>query len=542
MTLFMRQTLIAALLTLTPLFAHADDVWPRTRAEQTDYAETSALSDVSAFLHALTAKGAPVAVREIGKTAGGRPIVAAVASRPAVTDAASARASGKLVVYVQANIHGGEVEGKEAAQMLLRDIATNRDGGAAWLDRMVLVVVPNYNADGNETLGDGPKIRPSQDGPARVGQRPNGAGLDLNRDAVKALAPETRTAIMQVYRAWDPDLTFDLHTTNGTRHGYLLTYSPPLNPATDADVLGYARDTLLPDVRARLKREHGWLLFDYGNVENRPGAKGWYTFGQEGRYVTNYVGLRNRLSVLSEAASFQPFKTRVEVTLAFVRAVLDQVARDADRVRALTRGADERVVAWGLDPSKAPPLGVRFGFEKTGVESVPLEVVAANVKVDHHKAPDPSTVKPTDLPVYDRFVATRTSPFPAAYTLPPGATKAVELLRLHGVKVSRLKAPWRGPAEVFRVAEKVTSRQGFQGGNLTRLEGAFARRNAEAPAGSFLVPTAQPLGRLAFHLLEPEGLDGLAAWGLLDGLIEAPGDFPVLKLMTTPEADAEALP
>src|SRR5262249_8321379 len=161
-----------------------------------------------------------------------------------------------------------------------------------------------------------------------------------------------------VYRAWDPDLTLDLHTTDGTRHGYLLTYAPPLNPNTDPRVLAYARDELLTAVRDRLKRERSWALFDYGNAESVGGRQGWYTFGEEARYVTNYVGLRNRVAVLSEAASFQLFRVRVETTLGFVRGVLEQVARQADRVRALTRDADERAVARGRDPSKAPELGV----------------------------------------------------------------------------------------------------------------------------------------------------------------------------------------
>ena len=514
--------------------AAAADDWPLTRPERTEYRETSSLDDVSGFLDALKAKGAPVDVRTIGKTAGGRPIVAALAARPMVKDAAAARAAGKVVVYVQANIHGGEVEGKEAAQMLLRDLAADRDGAAKLLDRLVLLVVPNYNADGNETLGDGFKIRSSQDGPARVGQRPNGAGLELNRDAVKAVAPETRAAIEHVYRDWDPDLTLDLHTTNGTRHGYALTYSPPLNPVTEPGVAAYARDVFLPSARDRLRRDRGWALFDYGNVEARAGARGWYTFGHEGRYVTNYVGLRNRLSVLSEAASFLPFKDRVDVTLAFVQTVLDKVAADAEKVRVLTRAADDRVVAWGLDPSKAPALGVRFEFARSGVERVPLEVVPNGAKVDHHKAPDPATLKAEELPVYDRFAATRTAAFPAAYVLPPGAAEAVALLKLHGVRVERLKDPWKGRAEVFTVTQRVTSRQAFQGGNLTRVEGRFESRDVDVPAGSHLVRTAQPLGLLAFHLLEPEGLDGAGAWGFLDGVLKDAGDFPTLKLMTPP--------
>jgi len=522
--------------------ARGDDAWPQTRAERSGYRETSSLADVSAFLDALKARGAPIEVRTIGQSAGGRLLVMAIAARPAVLDAAAARRAGKLVVYVQANIHGGEVEGKEAALMLLRDVARNDHSAFSLLNRLVLLVVPVFNVDGNESLGDGLRIRPSQDGPDRVGQRPNGAGLDLNRDAIKAVAPETRAVLEHVYRAWDPALSFDLHTTNGTRHGFILTYSPPLNPNTDAGVIGYAREVLLPSIRQRLKDERGWLLFDYGNVEGRGAQRGWYTFGQEGRYVTNYVGLRNRLAVLSEAASFQPFRVRVEATLGFLRASLDEIVRDADHVAALVREADAQVVAWGEDPSKAPPLGVRFEFAARGTETVPLEVVAPGKQVDHHKAPAPDTLRAEPLPVFDRFRATRAERLPAAYLVPAEQADVVTLLRRHGVAVARLDEQWQGPAQRFVITESVTSRQAWQGGNLTRLEGRFEAFDATVAPGTFLVRTAQPLGLLAFHLLEPESLDGAAAWGFLGNTVSKPGPYPILEVMTPLRAATRPVP
>ncbi|MFO0950659.1 MAG: prolyl oligopeptidase family serine peptidase [Isosphaeraceae bacterium] len=494
-----------------PVDPEVEPGWPLTRAERTGYRETSSLADVQAFLKALKERGAPVEVSSIGKTAGGLPVVMAVASRPAVTSAVEARAAGKLIVYVQANIHGGEVEGKEAAQMLLRAVARNEGGADSLLDRLVLVVVPVYNADGNEAWSDGAKSRPSQDGPDRVGARPDGAGLDLNRDAIKARAPETQALLGHVYNVWEPDLVLDLHTTNGTRHGYLLTYAPPLNPNTEPEILRLARDEILPAVRDRLKREKDWLLNDYGNVENREGKRAWYTFGDEGRYVTNYVGLRNRIGILSEAASFQPFQTRVETTYAFVRAVLDEAVSRTDRIRQAVRAADR-----GLDPKATPTLGVRFEAESRGDESIPLEVVPSGTAIDHRKAPAAASIRREKMPVFDRFRATRTSRVPAAYVLPPESRAAVELLRLHGIQVKTLAKPWNGPSEVFEVGSRVVRRQSFQGGELTRLEGRFETRTQTIPAGSSLISTGQPLGRMVFHLLEPEGLDGLTAWGLLD--------------------------
>lgn len=513
----------------------AADERPRTRAERTDYRETSSLDDVTAFLGRLAARGGPVSFREIGRSAGDRPILLAVAARRGSESPAGARAAGKLVVYVQATIHGGEVEGKEAALMLLRELARRPDHPL--LERLVLLVVPVYNVDGNEALGDGATLRPSQDGPGRVGRRPNGAGLDLNRDAMKAQAPETRAVLRHVYRAWEPDAVLDLHTTNGTRHGFHLTYSPPLNPTTDPGVLAYCRDVLLPSARERLARESGRRVFDYGNVEDRPGGRGWYTFGDEGRYVTNYAGLRGRVAVLSEAASFLPFRTRVETTLAFVRAVLDRIAGDADRVRTLLRDAAARAA----DPKATPrSVVVRSEPSNRGREPVPLEVVRGGAPVDHRKAP--TRVEDRVLPVFDRFRATRTAEVPVAYLVPADLTEVVALLRRHGASVERLTREWRGDARRFIVGEAVVSDGRFQGGRSTRLEGRFEATEASVPAGTFVVRTAQPLRDLIALLLEPESLDGVAAWGLLDGRLAAGAPFPILKASRPTWAATEPLP
>jgi hypothetical protein len=528
-----RFALIVALFALGA--APPDDLRPQTRAERTDYRETSSHADVFTFLEALVGRDGPVSFRSIGQTAQGRDIFLAVVAKPGTASALQVQRNDKVVVYIQANIHGGEVEGKEAALMLLRQLAQRRNDPL--LNRLVLVVVPDFNPDGNDALGDGRTSRPSQDGPDRVGRRANGQGLDLNRDAMKAEAPETRAVLAYIYRAWDPDVILDLHTTNGTRHGFHLTYSPPLNPNTDPGVLAYARDALLPGVRLRLEREKGLRLFDYGNVETRGGVQGWYTFGDEGRYVTNYAGLRNRVGILSEAASFLPFRVRVETTLAFVRAVLDQVAREADRVRALTREADARRSNPEADPGT---IGVRFEPASRGREPVPLEVVAAGEVVDHRKAP--ARVQNRDLPILDRFRATRTARLPRAYLLPAELTEVVALLRRHGVTVERLTEPWVGEAEAFTIAEVATSPGRFQNRRMVRLEGRLEARRVDLAAGTFLVGTAQPLGTLAAVLLEPESLDGVAAWGLLEGTLAKDKAYPILKSVGRLTAKAEPVP
>jgi hypothetical protein len=488
--------------------------WPQTRAEATDYQETSRYADVVAFLQALQVRGAPVAVQWMGKSTEGREMPLAIASFPPVASPAEARRLGKPIVFVQANIHAGEVEGKEAILAVLRRLC--QTGPTGMLGKIVLIVAPIYNADGNEKFAPVEQNRPSQNGPNMVGVRANGQGLDLNRDAIKAEAPETRGLLKYVYNTWDPDLMMDLHTTNGTRHGYDLTYSPPLNPNTDPEIMRLSRDVIIPAVKRAFDRP----LFDYGNTEKRGDITSWYTFGQEGRYCTNYVGLRNRIGILSEAFTSIPFKDRVAVTDRFVMSVLDWVARHPKQVVETTKAADARSVV-GKD------LGLRFDFASRGKEAVLLE------KGPHGKGRVISLEK-VRMEVFDRFRTTKTQKAPAAYLLPATAEKAVNLLVEHGIVVETLQTGWRGSGEEFVISEFKQAERPFQGHKLIELNGVWRPARVTPLAGAYLVRLAQPLGGLAFHLLEAESLDGVAAWGFLGESFPTGATYPITKLTELP--------
>lgn len=505
--------------------------WPMTRAERSGFTETSTYEDVVQFLGALQDCGSPMTIEWIGKSTEGRSIPLAILSWPPVTSPLEAKRTGKPVIYVQANIHAGEVEGKEAAQTLLRrlsreavalEAAKGRGKPEGTLvDRFVFLVDPIYNLDGNERFGPGDRNRPGQDGPARVGIRANAQNFDLNRDCIKAESPEMRAALEAVYVRWDPDVVFDLHTTNGTRHGFEHTYAPPTNPNTDPGILKYSRDVLMPWVRREYRRRFGQETFDYGNAAGRDSNQRWETFGHEGRYVSNYVGLRGRIGILSEAVSFLPFEDRVVSTERFVDLCLTRLAADATKVVALSRESDRRMTEWSRS---GPELGVRFRMaRRDGEDRVPLERPPAR------PGKRPATVDHFRMPVYDRWESTKVRRFPWAYLLPADATAAIELLERHGVQVRRLDEDWTGLCDRFDIAKASQGTQPFQGHRLWTLDGEYRADRVTWPKGSFLVETGQPLGVLIFHLIEPESTDGLANWGFL-GDFTAPSVYPAQKV------------
>src|SRR5690242_8583843 len=337
--------------------------YPRTRPELTRYQETSRYADVRQFLDSLRKLGAPLTFGSIGKTTEGRLIPFVVASRPMVATAVDAKRLGRPIVYVQGNIHAGEVEGKDALLALIRDLTFAPKPNV--LDSIVLIAVPIYNADGNERFAPQAVNRTEQNGPELVGTRANAQNLDLNRDYVKAEAPETR-ASLAMFNAWDPDVFVDLHTTDGSFHGYALTYSPSLSPAA---VFGgvYARDSLLPVLRQRMRTRHGFEVFDYGNfVSDERGLvadsslrEGWATYDPRPRFGTNYFGIRGRIAILSEAYSHDSLSRRIASTYAFVSEILSLVAERGSSIRSLSARADSLPLAWGRSPDSLQIVAVR---------------------------------------------------------------------------------------------------------------------------------------------------------------------------------------
>ena len=501
------------------------DEWPRTRPERTDHAETSTLADVNTFLEQLTALGAPIARSVLGLSERDREIPLVVCASPMVADGAEARASGRLVIYLQANIHGGEIEGKEAVLMLLREIATGEH--PQWLARCVFVCTPIYNVDGNEAWGDGLEHRSHQNGPARVGKRANGSGLDLNRDCQKAETPEMRAALTEIYRKWDPHVVLDLHTTNGTRHGYTLTYAPPLHPDTDPRVLALARDTILPAARARMKKEWGEETNDYGNVDERDGTRGWFTFSPLGRYVSNYVGLRNRIGILVEATSYLPLETRITSTLRFMTTVIDLSTAEAGAIAAACRDADRDALE-----GKLPLLSTSFVVASRGEEPVPLEKEGSGRAP--HEAPGPLISE--TLPIHDRFTSKSTREAPRAYWVPAAESRILSLLRRHGATVEPFRPETSDAPPVaierFHLESVSLAARAFQGHRAVRVRGVWqeGEMSAEEASAGYLVPMRQPLARLIFHLLEPDLEDGAIAWEFAEGELEEGKLAPILRL------------
>ena len=514
---------------------------PQTRAEQSAFEETSRYADVRAFIDGLAQATPKVRVEMFGRSEDGRELPLLVIGDPPAAAPVQSGGFGLPIVFVMANIHAGEVEGKEALLHLARRLTLG--DLQPLLPSAVWLFAPIYNADGNEQISL--ENRSEQYGPlGGVGTRENARGLDLNRDFMKLESSEAR-ALVGLFTRWNPDIVIDLHTTNGSYHGYHLTYAPALNPNTDARITGFTRERLLPAVRRAMADRHEFRTYDYGNFavaesldEELEGfgpddrRKMWRTYDARPRFGNNYVGLRNRIAILSEAYSYLSFERRVRATEAFVEEIMRFVDANASDVRTLIANADaaptrdvpaEGGVAFALQPL-ATPVDVLVGAIDMMVNTrsgKPMRIMIESVAT------------PTSMTVYDGFVATATRRVPGEYIVPAtanGLHEAVERkLKEHGILVERRDAASRVSVEQFALAEVRHADQVFQGHRTASVTGRFERREVDVPSGSLVVRTNQPLGRLVFYLLEPESNDGLTTWNLLDSGLTAGGTHPILK-------------
>ncbi|MDQ3205229.1 MAG: M14 family metallopeptidase [Pseudomonadota bacterium] len=495
---------------------------PITRAERTGYQETSRHADVMQFIADLDARAdRRLRVLEFGATPEGRELPLLVLSSDGVATPAEAAQLGRPVVLVMCGIHAGEVEGKEGGLMFVRDVLDGVHGDL--LSKVTLLLVPLFNADGNERVDPANRRLDiahfnGQLGPdSGVGTRVNAAGINLNRDYMRQDGAEMRLLQTRVMHPWNPHLVIDCHATNGSIHRYALTYDVPHAVHSGRrEPVDYMKQSLLPWVSARVKEAEGMDSFYYGNFLRDEGGQGmgWITYTHHPRFGGNYRGLGNRLDLLLEAYSYIPFAERVQVTYAFVREALAYVAAHADEVLSLLRDCQ-------MPPQR---IAVRYRLEE-----VPGLQVDILTREPYTLDGAPVSVK---VPYLGEFVPDHWVDRPAAYAVPEAIAQR---LRGHGLQILDDSRHTLLDVEVAAVTGHVS--QGGRGileaSAAPYLEVRHRRERRPLPEGWVLVPTQQQRGAVAVYLCEAESDDGLVAceW------IQPPAigaEFPAWRVLELP--------
>jgi len=490
------------------LIVGADNPWI-TPTEQNGFVDTPNYEATRAWLARLDAASPLVRMETFGRTAQGRELLAVFAS----ADGAQFDPH-KPVLLIQAGIHPGEIDGKEAGMMLLRDICFGSK--RSLLDHVNLVFIPIFNIDGHERAG--PFNRPNQRGPANMGWRNTAQNLNLNRDYVKMDAPEMRALIALVHRV-HPDLYLDIHVTDGMDYQYDITYTfmgEHGDYSASPHIARWLEANYRTSVDAALRHAGhipGDLVFAHNDRNIDEGLLG-YAFTP--RYSQAYGDMIHMPSILIENHSLKPFRQRVLGTYVLIEQSIRLLAQHGAQLRTAI-AADQR----------ERPTTLPVGWRETQRpvrqrEFLPIEREQFNASSSGASETRwlGRAAPATRVPQYG-VESTINVQRPRAYWVPATKPDVIDVLRRQGIQFETISEPRTVDVDMLRLPDAQADATPAEGRTrVTSGAPAHNQRHEWMPAGSIRVPTDQPLGDLAVIMLEPQSEDSLLAWGFFNEILQ----------------------
>jgi hypothetical protein len=485
------------------LIVQPDDPWI-TPSEKTGLLRTPSYDETMSWIAKLDAASPEIARLVLGQSPEGRDLVLVVVSKEGAATPAALAANGRPTLFAQAGIHSGEIEGKDAGLMLLRDLTAGRPLHRL-LDRVNVLFVPIFNVDGHERSSAFGRI--NQRGPVESGWRTNARNLNLNRDYTKADTPEMR-AMLRALVDWKPELYVDLHVTDGADYQYDVTWGSNGRHAYSPAIANWLEGPLGTALRRDLTAA-GHIPGPFMNyIDDTDPSKGVIDYTAGPRFSHGYGALAHLPTVLVENHSLKNYPQRVLGMRVLLESMLRTLAADGAGLRAAVRSdaalrPTQVPLDWG--PSTDAPPTVEIAGTASRVET---STVSGGPVI--RWLGEPTTQK---IPLIRLHRATVTAVRPKAYWIPPSAGEVIERLRLHGIVMETLAAPREVDVEMDRLTNAKLATQPFEGHVTVTAEATPERRRERMPRGSVRISTDQPLGDLAIVLLEPASPDSFFQWG-----------------------------
>ena len=488
----------------------------QTPAEETSYSQTPDYAETIAFAKRLASESTSIQFQTFGFSGQGRALPLLVCSEAGVFSPEAAKEKGKAVVLIQACIHAGEPDGKDAGFALLRDVAVTKSA-AGLLQNVVLLFIPIYNTDGHERSS--PYNRINQNGPASMGWRTTATYQNLNRDYMKADTPETRSWL-RLWNQWQPDLFIDCHVTDGADYRCNITYHHEHHSGIDSGVLAWEREVFGGKVVPATEAADNVISWYLEFIDNRDLKLGTRDFNGSPRFSTGYAPLRNRPGILIETHMIKDYRSRVIGTYDFLRSALCEVNLDPSRLIEVGRKADERAMRL-VDSDSLYPLDFKLTDEVTTLELKAFSYhteesdISGDLRVIFGREPLDLTV-----PMYQTFAVTKTVKPPRAYVIPLQWQSVIDVVKAHGLQTMELSDTTSMNVESYRFTNVEWPSEPFEGRHMPRFELETIIEERVFAAGSVIVSLEQPLARVALNLLEPAGPDSFARWGFFNAVFE----------------------
>lgn len=553
-----------------------------TTGEKTNFEKTGRYDETVAMMRLYEKRSKFIKVIPFGTTPEGRTMYAAIVSKDKAFTPEAAHKTDKAVVLIQSGIHSGEIEGKDTAMMLIRDMAvTNHPKQAAWLDKAIFVVIPVYEIDGHEDRS--PYNRANQNGPDITGTRPQEQQLNLNRDYIKADAPETR-AFLALYNTWLPDFMFDNHVTDGADYQYDVTWDMTHHEDIGPGSREWVNTRFIPQLNKRMEAD-GHLVSPYGALRGdgmgfaggggsplappvagargqnnaapapggddrarraaAPSTNGLRDFNVEvfsPRYSHYWSGARNRPCLLVETHSLKLPKTRAWSNYDIMVHSIDIITEDPQALRKAVRDSDAADAAMAGKPDEKMFLG-----GKTSAESHPIQYHslkrATEVSPITGKPVQHFTAEKDDFTVnmHDGVDTTASAPVPTGFLIPIAWKSIADELALQGVTIERTTKDLSDQTfDSWRFTDVSKQNFPFEGRTFTDYKLTPVKEKMHMPAGSYYIPMNQPRARIIMAMLHPAAPDALVRWGFFDNIFERMGRIGAAEYLSVPIANKEA--
>ncbi len=492
--------LVLTLIAWVPLDAVGQQL-PETWQEQQDFRSgPTPFEPLMEFWYELDAMSELVSMQPLTETLMGREMNLIIISSDPIVNPQDAIRSGKTIVFVAPSVHGGEVSPKESFQLVAKELI----GGDLQhvLDDVIVIGTPLTNPDGGE-----------------VRRRTNEAGYDMNRDYVKLESQEIHAYVTQVMTEWTPDIHVDGH--HGGSDPYVITYQGTLNPAADAALRAWPYNNIFPRIREAAEAED-YRAFDYSGVRTEDGQRGWGSTSVEPRKHHVYTGLTNTIGILletprnsrrvlqdgtvAEIPEEERYYHQIRGGVIALSTILEVAAERREEIRALTTASRMRAISAGHEGQGE----VILDYEVSNRGNEPVWMPDENAELGYSLQ---------DVPVWLRWIPTRTTRRPVGYIMPPAMAAVVPILLDHDIAVYRFTGPGSLDAEVY-YATNVRTESYFQGHYLKAVDVEKESERVDVQEGWFWIPTGQSMGNLIAYLMEPETDDNLITWGWADHILE----------------------
>jgi hypothetical protein len=495
-----------------------NDSW-LTFYEHSGMKATPRYSETIDFLKRLDLESNKLTLGSFGTSPQQRDLVYALYDRDGLTNPEEIRSKGRIILMVEACIHSGESEGKDAMLVLLRDLIIKHQNEDLF-NHVSLLFIPIFNVDGHERFGKFGRI--NQNGPTEMGWRTTAQNLNLNRDFLKADTPEMR-AWLSLYNKWLPEFFIDTHTTDGADYQYVLTYGIETSGNMDQSLTDWQKNIYLPDVQHHMDMEK-MPIFPYVYFRNWHDPRSGLLSGVAGpMFSQGYTAMRNRPGLLIETHMLKAYQPRVESTKEMILATLAVLSKEYQNLIKLIQEADTYTASEEFRHHDFP---LHFQIDMTDSSLILFKGVEYEVTKSDLTGGDwfkYDNTKPIDmyLPIFEKVNPTSLIHLPEAYIIPAEWQDIIERLKFHGIRMETIQIEVSKEVETYVFTENEWQKTPYEGRfRMSKIKYDKKGSVISYPPGSVIVPMNQPLAKIIAHMLEPDGNGSFLEWGFFNQIFE----------------------